>query len=127
MAKIMIAIRMIRHLRRIVERKGLTFRIRLTNETRYALSTGATASSVNITHRSKKVLTEFLEKSGAFMIFKSCTHEFLEQIYKINAQMHSRLLSHRLRMEHLNSMFERELHILKQHFYKSLKSKKKNR
>ena len=113
LAKIMIAIRMMQNWRRVVERKGLTFRFRLTNEVRYTLSTGASAYSVNVNHRSKRVLTEFLEKSGAFMIFKSCTYEFLEQIYKINAQMQSRLLSHRLRMEHLGSMFERELHILK--------------
>ena len=39
MAKIMIAIRMMRNWRRVVERKGLTFHIRLKNEVRYSLNT----------------------------------------------------------------------------------------
>lgn len=52
------------------------------------------------------------------------TFDFLHGIYKINAQMQNRLKSHKLKMQHLDLLFERELRDMKVHSFKKVKNKK---
>ena len=45
-------------------------------------------------------------------------------ITKINAQMHNRLKSHALKLNHLDLLFERELRTMKVYCFKNVKNKK---
>ena len=47
------------------------------------------------------------------MKLKALALHFVQGIYKINGQMQSRIVSQRLKMEHLNICFERELKNMK--------------
>ena len=92
---------------------------------RYALCISVPAHVSPVETQAKRLFADFVTKCGTLMTFKSLTHEFLTGIYRINGQMQARLRSHRLRLEHLDLLFERELAIMRQRHFTRLKTQKR--
>ena len=101
-----------------------TFEIRLKNRIRQTLQWNTVANHDNTSLRAKQVLSSFVAKAGQLMDFKFWTYDFLHGIYKINGQMQDRLQSHRLKMNHLDLLWERELRNMKVSAFNRLPSKK---
>lgn len=78
---------------------------------------GTVPSHRSSERRAKVQLCAFLSKYAQICSFKLWAYDFAKQMYKIKATMKKRVDSHRLKMEFLDLLFERELRSMKVHCF----------
>lgn len=123
-ASIIIARRFVRFTKGALRQQGPTQEFRMNNQTRYATTVKTALISATCEDRAKAIFAGFLSKVSQLLAFKRMTYEFLIQIYHISSQMNGRLKQHRLKMQHLDLLFERELFAMKSDAFSNFKKKR---
>lgn len=103
--------------------KGKTAEKRLRLETKSTFNFSTQFTYEAIQERAKETMASFLQKCNQVFQFKLQCYDFIKHIVSINTRISERLEQNILKMQHLNFLFERELHDMKVYYYKNYRAK----